>query len=56
VAKKYIEAGEFAEGSMKPKMEAIVRYLENGGKHAIITSPENIGKALRGETGTHVVV
>ena len=56
MAKQYIKDGHFAEGSMKPKMEAVVRYLENGGKHAIITSPENMGKALRGETGTHVVV
>ena len=31
-------------------------YLENGGKHAIVTSPAQMGKALRGEAGTHIVV
>jgi len=40
---------------MAPKIQAIIWYLEEGGQHAIITNPENIGRALRGETGTHVV-
>jgi carbamate kinase len=40
---------------MAPKIQAIIWYLEAGGKHAIITTPENIGRALRGETGTHIV-
>ncbi len=54
-AKRYLAEGtHFAKGSMAPKIEAIVWYLESGGKHAIITNPENIGRALRGETGTHV--
>ena len=55
-AKKYLAEGtHFAKGSMAPKMQAILWYLEAGGKHAIITNPENIGRALRGETGTHIV-
>jgi len=55
-AKKYLaESKHFAKGSMAPKIQAIIWYLENGGKHAIITNPENIGRALRGETGTHIV-
>ena len=55
-AKGYLAEGtHFAKGSMAPKIQAILWYLENGGKHAIITSPENIGRALRGETGTHIV-
>ena len=55
-AKKYLAEGtHFAKGSMAPKMQAIIWYLEAGGKHAIITNPENIGRALRGETGTHIV-
>jgi carbamate kinase len=55
-AKKYLAEGtHFAKGSMAPKIQAIIRYLEAGGKHAIITNPENIGRALRGETGTHIV-
>jgi carbamate kinase len=55
-AKRYLEEGtHFAPGSMAPKIQAIIWYLEAGGKHAIITTPENIGRALRGETGTHIV-
>jgi len=53
-AKQYIEEGHFAKGSMLPKIQAILRYLENGGKEALITTPENIGRALKGETGTWV--
>jgi carbamate kinase len=51
-AKKYIEEGQFAKGSMLPKIQAILKFLESGGKQAIITDPANIGRALRGETGT----
>lgn len=54
-AKKYMEEGHFAKGSMLPKIRAIVWFLEAGGKEAIITSPENIARALRGETGTRIV-
>jgi carbamate kinase len=54
-AKRYLaEGGHFAKGSMAPKIQAIVWYLEAGGKEAIITNPENIGRAMRGETGTHI--
>jgi carbamate kinase len=55
-AKAYLAEGtHFAKGSMAPKMQAIIWFLENGGKQAIITNPENIGKALKGETGTWIV-
>jgi carbamate kinase len=51
--KKYLAEGtHFAKGSMEPKMQAIVWFLESGGKQAIVTNPENIGRALIGETGT----
>ena len=51
--KQYLEEGShFAKGSMEPKMKAIVWFLESGGKQAIVTDPENIGRALQGETGT----
>jgi carbamate kinase len=51
--KKYLSEGtHFAKGSMEPKMEAIVWFLESGGKQAIVTDPANIGRALNGETGT----
>jgi carbamate kinase len=55
-AKAYLAEGtHFAKGSMAPKIQAIIMYLENGGKEALVTNPENIGRALRGETGTRVV-
>lgn len=51
--KKYLEEGtHFAKGSMEPKMKAIVWFLEAGGKQAIVTNPENIGRALKGKSGT----
>ncbi|MBN1667478.1 MAG: carbamate kinase [Anaerolineales bacterium] len=53
-AKAYIEAGHFAPGSMLPKIKAIVKYLEQGGKQALITDPANIRRALHGETGTWI--
>ncbi len=53
-AKKYIEEGHFAKGSMLPKIQAVIRFLEAGGKEAIITNPESLEKALKGETGTHI--
>ena len=54
-AKQYLNEGHFAKGSMEPKVKAIIDYLERGGKEAIVTNPENIGRALAGETGTHFV-
>ncbi|MBI9050079.1 MAG: carbamate kinase [Anaerolineaceae bacterium] len=56
-AKQYIAEGtHFAKGSMAPKIQAIIWFLENGGTEALITNPENIGKALKGETGTRIVL
>ena len=55
-AKQYLAEGiHFAKGSMAPKIQAIIWFLENGGKQALITNPENIGRALKGETGTWIV-
>src|SRR5207245_9074786 len=54
-AKRYFEEGHFAKGSMGPKVKAVINYLERGGKAALITMPETIGKALKGETGTWIV-
>ena len=53
-AKQYAAEGHFAKGSMLPKIEAIIKFLENGGKKALITNPENIGRALQGLTGTWI--
>ena len=54
-ARRYMKQGQFADGSMKPKIEAAIRYLQAGGKHVIITQPHLLGKAVRGEAGTHIV-
>lgn len=55
-AKQLMEKGEFAAGSMKPKIEASLKFLENGGKKVIITSDSMCLAALRGRTGTHITV
>jgi carbamate kinase len=55
-AKEWLaEGSHFAAGSMAPKIQACVLYLERGGGEALITSPENVERALAGETGTRVV-
>jgi carbamate kinase len=55
-AKAYLAEGtHFAKGSMAPKIQAVIYFLEAGGKQALITNPENIGRALKGETGTWLV-
>lgn len=72
-AKKYLAEGHFAKGSMGPKIQAAIWFLEgddpasagthhdggthlhaSGGKMAIITDPENLERALKGETGTRI--
>ncbi|MCH9649629.1 MAG: carbamate kinase [Deltaproteobacteria bacterium] len=53
-ARRYLQEGvHFAAGSMGPKVEAIVRYLDQGGQRAIVTRPERLMEAFTGETGTH---
>jgi len=55
-AQGYLAEGtHFAKGSMAPKIQAILWFLEAGGKQALITDPVNIGRALKGETGTWIV-
>jgi carbamate kinase len=54
--RRYLAEGtHFAAGSMKPKMEAVIEFLDHGGTEAIITDPPNLARALKGETGTRVV-
>lgn len=53
-ARRHIADDQFAEGSMKPKVESAVAFVENGGEMAIITSPGSVAAALRGETGTRI--
>jgi carbamate kinase len=54
--KKYLAEGHFPQGSMGPKIEAAVEFLEAGGKEVIITSPERMGDALKGRAGTRIRV
>lgn len=55
-ARRYLAEGHFKPGSMKPKVEAVLAFLEGGGRRAIITNPANMGRAVRGETGTEFVL
>jgi carbamate kinase len=53
--KQYLDEGvHFTEGSMAPKMRAVVQFLESGGRQALITNPENIARAMARETGTWI--
>jgi carbamate kinase len=54
-AKQYLAEGHFVPGSMGPKIRASIKFLKQGGREALITSPENIERALAGETGTRIV-
>jgi carbamate kinase len=53
-AKKYYKEGHFPPGSMGPKIQAIIHYLQNGGKKGLITNSNNIERALLGKTGTWI--
>lgn len=54
-AKRYLAEGtHFKPGSMQPKIAAVIDFLEGGGKEAIITTPQNIEQALKGEAGTRI--
>lgn len=51
----YFESGHFLPGSMGPKMEAAMRFLEGGGKRVIVTSEDHLVEAVSGACGTHIV-
>jgi carbamate kinase len=53
-AKRYLAEGQFPEGSMKPKIQAVIHFLEMGGPQALITNPPNLSRAIRKETGTWI--
>jgi carbamate kinase len=53
-AKRFLRDGQFAEGSMAPKIEAAVKFVEAGGRRAVIASLEQAGEALAGQAGTTV--
>jgi carbamate kinase len=53
--RKYLDEGHFAVGSMRPKIEAALAFIEAGGKEVIITRPHSLAEAMRGDHGTHIV-
>jgi len=53
--RKYLEEGHFAVGSMRPKIESALKFLEQGGEEVIITQPHRLEPALHGIYGTHIV-
>lgn len=53
-AKKYLAEGHFPPGSMGPKIEAAIQFLETGGVRALISSVENVIEAVYEETGTWI--
>jgi len=54
-ARAYLRQGEFAVGSMGPKVEAALRFLDFGGRRAIITAPEYMAAAVAGAAGTEIL-
>ena len=54
-AKRHFADNQFDKGSMGPKIQAVIEFLEGGGRTGLITNPANIGRALAGETGTFIV-
>ncbi|MDN3017035.1 carbamate kinase [Paenibacillus sp. BSR1-1] len=53
--KQYVSEGHFPEGSMLPKIEASINFLEKGGSRVIITNPESLRDAIQEKAGTHIV-
>ncbi|VVB72946.1 Carbamate kinase [uncultured archaeon] len=54
-ARRYLAAGEFPPGSMGPKVEASVSYVESTGRCALVTNLEKLSEALQGKEGTRIV-
>lgn len=54
-AKQYLAEGHFPPGSMGPKIQAAIMFLERGGERAIVTSPEKAWEAIHGRAGTEIV-
>lgn len=53
--RQYVLENHFAPGSMLPKIEASLSFLENGGKKVVITNPESLQDAINEKQGTHIV-
>ncbi len=53
-ARRYMEAGHFPPGSMGPKIQAAINFIEWGGRVVVISSIEKMGQAIDGKTGTRI--
>ena len=53
--RRYLAEGHFAPGSMRPKIEAAIDFLEQGGKRVIVTQPHHLGEVVKDIYGTHIV-
>lgn len=53
--RKHLEDGQFGKGSMAPKVEAAIAFIERGGSRVVICEPAEMSRALRGESGTTIV-
>lgn len=54
-AEAFIVEGQFAPGSMLPKIEAIISFVKATGKEGLITDPSHLSDALEGRAGTRIV-
>jgi carbamate kinase len=54
-ARQYLAEGHFQAGSMLPKIQACLQFIESGGHEAFITCPEALSAAIEGRTGTRIV-
>ena len=54
-AAEYLAEGHFPPGSMGPKIEAAIEFLTNGGVEVLITAPERLAAAMKGQAGTRIV-
>jgi carbamate kinase len=55
-AKRYLREGHFPEGSMGPKIESAIQFLESGGKEVIITSIPKAYDSVKRKAGTRIIV
>lgn len=54
-AKRYLKEGHFPSGSMGPKIQATIDFIERGGNKVLIASPSKISRAVKGKAGTRII-
>jgi carbamate kinase len=53
--RRHLADGQFGAGSMAPKVEAAIAFVEGGGQAAVVATPAELAAALRGQTGTRIL-